>query len=127
MLAVEDDPIGLEALRRQLGERTRRRDAERLGHAEEVALLVARVADADAARPRADTRRAHLAFGRRQQLRVADAAQVLGRRHHRADGHRPGPRAPPDLVDPDDDLVARRPALPLVAQRRERTGHARGR
>ena len=127
MVAVEHDPIGLEALGRELGERPRRRDPQRRGHAEEVALLVARVADPDAARPRAHARRAHLALGRGEQLGVLDAGQVLRRCHDRPDRHRAGPGAPADLVDPDHDPIAGFPALPLVSQRRERSRHARGR
>ena len=42
---------------------------------------------------------------------------MLGRRDHRGDRDRPGPRAAADLVDADDDLVARLPELPLEPQR----------
>ena len=128
VLAVEHDAVGLEALRRELRERAARRAAQRLGHAELVALVVARVPDADAARPAAHTR------ARRPRVRRASAASSRARRDRcsspgttAATVTGPGPRAPADLVDPDDDPVAGVPALPLDAQRRVRVRHARGR
>ena len=79
-------------------------------------------------RPTARTARGrHFTFGPGELLRVADAAQVLGRRHHRADGDRPGPRAATDLVDPAHDLVAVAPEPPLQPQGRERRADAAGR
>ena len=126
MLAVEHDPVGFESLRGELRERAARGAALRLGHADEIALLVRRVPDADRRAPRPRTRRGRdLAFVVRQQLRVAHAGEVLVAGHDRRDRHRAGPRAPPDLVDSDHDTVARRPALPLDSQRRIRRDHER--
>ena len=91
VLAVEHDAIGLEPLRRQLLERAAGRAPQRFGHAELVALGVARVADADAPRPTAHAPRGDLALRRRQQLRVTDAARDARRR---ARPPRPSPDPP---------------------------------
>ena len=44
--------------------------------------------------------------------------RVSARQDRRADRQRPGPRAPADLVDADDDVVAEVPHLPLDGPRR---------
>ena len=49
-----------------------------------------------------------------EQLGVAHPVDpAVPGQHGRADHERSGPRAPPDLVHADDDLVARGPQLPL--------------
>ena len=120
MLAVEHDPVGLESLRRELRERARspRGAAPRSSRGDRIPRGWRGRPRCHAPTPRtraADTSRSC----RRQQLRIAHAGKVLFTGHDRGDRHRTGPRAPADLVDPDDDPVARRPALPLDAQRRD--------
>jgi hypothetical protein len=110
----------LEPLRGELGEGPVRGTPLRLGHTDEVALLVGGVSYPDSTRPNAHSRGRDLALGGCQQLRVAHPGQVLIARHDRGDRHRTGPRAAPDFVDPDDDTVARRPAFPLDPKRRIR-------
>ena len=126
VLAVEDDAVRFEALRSELAQRAVRRAAERLRHAELVALRVARVPDADSARPRAYTFSCDFAFLWCQQLRVAHTLEVLVTGYDRGDRHRSRPRAAPDLVDTDDDPIARAPQLPFDAQGWVRRGHCRG-
>jgi hypothetical protein len=125
VLAVEHDPVGLEPLCGELGKRPACGPPLRLGHADEVAFLVRRVPDADAARPTAHAAGRDLTLLGGQQLRVAHARQVLVARYDRRDCDRTRPRPAPDLVDSDHDPVARRPAFPLDPQRRVRRDHSR--
>ena len=127
MLAVEHDAVGLETLGREQRECPGRGPAERLGHPELVALGVARVADADAARPAAHPSRRNLTLRGIQQLRVAHAGEMLVAGNHRGHGDRARPRASAYLVDPDHDPVAGAPALSLGAESGIRRRHARGR
>ena len=116
MVAVEDDPIGLVALRGELGERPQPCSAQRGRHAERIALLVGRVADADRHGPLLDPLGDALTLGPIELLRVPHAAEMLGRRHDGAHGHRARPGTAADLVDPDDDPLPRLPALSLVPE-----------
>ena len=118
MLAVEHDPVGDEALLGELVERAVAGDPERGRHPEVVALLVRCVPDADCEGPPANSLRAPLPLGGQQHLGVAHAGQVHVRRHDGGDGHRPGPGAPPDLVDPTHDVVVRLPTETFDSQGR---------
>jgi hypothetical protein len=113
VVAVEDHPVGLEALRGDLGQRSLTGPAQRSGHPELVALLVRRVTDPHGHRPPQHLLGRDLTLGPGELLRVVDAAEVRRSRHHRRHGHRPGPGAPSHLVDPDHDLFAGAPAAPL--------------
>ena len=100
VVAVEDHPVGLVALRGELGQRPLTGPAQRRGHAERVALLVGRVPDrrrppptAAPSRPRPHARPGVSIFESSTPRRCA------GRRDHRRHRHRPGPGAPSHLVD----------------------------
>ena len=98
VVAVEDDAVGLEALRRELGERAARGAAQRLGHAR--ARRTPRGVACPTPMPRAQprtARRRDFAFGRRQHLRVADAAAGARRR---ARPRRRSPARPTNRVRP---------------------------
>ena len=90
-----------------------------LGHAELVALLLGGVADRPGVAPVGDAVEQRLALALGELLGVADLVDppVLGQ-HHGADGERPGPRAPADLVDAHHDVVAGGPQRPLLGQAR---------
>ena len=122
MLAVEDDAIGLEALPPPSCASARSAAMRRATrHAERVALLVRRVADADGPRPRP-----HIGRGRvRARGRVSSFESRTPRRCASPGTTAPtvtGPAHAPatHFVDPDHDLFARRPAPAFEAKRGSR-------
>ena len=118
VVAVEDDSIGLVPEGGKLPERTAPGGPQCRRHAEGVALLVRRVADADRDRPPTHARCHDLAFVACQLLRVAHTAEMVGRGDERCHGDRAGPRAPAHFVDADDDRLAGAPAAPFQTQGR---------
>ena len=90
--------------------------ALRLGHAELVALLGPGMTDRPGVGPVDDALVHDLALALGEHLGVTDLGQppVL-RDDHGAEGQRTGPRAPPDLVDADDDVVAQLPQVTLAS------------
>ena len=85
-------------------------------HPELVALDLGGVSDAPRFAPRGDPIEESLPVALGEHLRVADAVEPAIAQHGGADGERSGPCPAADLVDADDDRVARVPQLLLDAR-----------
>src|SRR5687768_1270290 len=113
-LAVDEHDVGTQA---HLFEGAPGSQPLRLGHAERVALLLRGMADAPGAAPTGQPVVERLALALGEHLRLAHLVDApVGRQHRCSNGDGAGPRATPDLVHADDDVMALGPQLALEGE-----------